>query len=76
MLKQQNMTQQEIVEWILSGRDNDIDKSVSEGCRYSREQLEAVNQYIDYIVGELTDPDLAYNTETGFFDYVGPVLPA
>lgn len=76
MLKQLNMTQQEIVEWILSGKDNDIDKSVSEGCRYSREQLEAVNDYIDYIVGVLTNPDLAYNNETGFFDCVGPELPA
>lgn len=71
----QTMTRAEIVSFIKSGRDNDIDESIERGCQYTREQLEAVNDYIDYIVDEFGDPNLWYNAESGYFDYVGPELP-
>lgn len=72
MLKYE-MTRQEIANFIKSCKKTDETK---DGCPYSKDQLKAVNDFIDYIVDELGDPNLAYNTETGFFDYIGPIIPS
>lgn len=65
------MSRQELANFIKSCKETDETK---DGCPYTKDQLNAVNDFIDYIVDELEDPNLAYNTETNHFEYVGPEL--
>ena len=67
MLKRNEMTREEIVAFL---KLNLPDKS-NKLSTYEEGMYDAVEHLID----EFSDPNLAYNTETGFFDYIGPELP-
>lgn len=66
MLKRNEMTRKEIVAFlklhIYDHQGND--------------HYEGSNDMLEHLIDEFGDPNLAYNTETGFFDYIGPELPA
>ena len=66
MLKQNEMTRKEIVEFLKLNFYKHPDNDFFEGA----------NDMLDHLIDEFSDPNLAYNTETGFFDYIGPELPA
>lgn len=76
MLKYE-LTRKELVDHLKSCIENveDSDKLKSHNCPYTTDQLNAVNDFIEYFVDTLNDPNLMYNTETNFFDYVGSTLP-
>ena len=70
MLKHDSMTRKEIAAFIEGSRIDPDDE-----IKMSPEQIKGWNLLLDYLIDEFSDKDLAYNTETGFFDYVGPYLP-
>ena len=65
------MTRQEVARFIASCKETKEDPD----CPYTKDQLTAVNDFIDYIVAELEDKELSYDTEKNYFIYTGPELP-
>jgi hypothetical protein len=66
MLKRNEMTRKEIVAFL---KLNIYDPQ-------GNAHYEGSNDMLEHLIDEFGDPNLAYNTETGFFDYIGPELPA
>ena len=71
MLKRDSMTREEIVAFF---KLNILDDYLYKSC-YSQDYADGVNDTLKHLIDEIGDPNLAYNTETGFFDYIGPILP-
>lgn len=71
MLKQDNFTREEIVSFL---KLNMLDEPMIKSC-FSKDFSDGVNYILEHLIDEFGDSNLAYNTETGFFDYIGPILP-
>jgi hypothetical protein len=72
MLKQDNFTREEIVAFLkLNIADSIQDRPYYAGDDF----VKGINHVLEHLIDEFSDPNLAYNTETGFFDYTGPILP-
>ena len=69
MLKQNEMTRKEIVAFLKLNMCKDSKLVIGEID-------DAVNDMLEHLIDEFGDPNLAYNTDTGYFDYIGPELPA
>ena len=63
------MTRKEIVEYLKLNKSH-----VSPD--YKSKSKEDIEDFLDYLIDEFSDNNLKYNSESGFFDYVGPELPA
>ena len=70
MLKRDELTRQEIVDFLWKNMPNMNDRG-------HLTEVEALAQIeiLEHLIDEFGDKNLAYNTDTGFFDYVGPWLP-
>lgn len=71
MLKRESMTREEIVAFL---KLNVLSDGMVNSC-FSKDFAEGINYILDHLIDEIGDPNLAYNTKTGFFDYIGPELP-
>lgn len=68
MLKRDEMTRKEIVAFLKLNLPDESDKL--------SEYVNGMYDMLDHLIDEFEDKNLAYNTETGYFDYIGPELPA
>ena len=65
------MTRQEVASFVEACKDTE-ERDIHP---YTKEQIKAVNDFIDYLVDELRDKNLFYDTESNYFVYTGPELP-
>ena len=72
MLKQTNFTREEIVAVL---KLNKLKHPLITASCISQDYVDGYNDILTNLIDEFSDPNLEYNTETGFFDCIGPILP-
>lgn len=70
MLKQTEMTREEIVTYLKLNLMSD-----RECNHFSEDYINGTNNIIEHLIDVFSDSNLAYNTDTGYFDYIGDLLP-
>lgn len=67
----QTITRKEIVEFLVKNALTDGNYS-----HLSVDMQTGYNFLLEHLIDEFGDNNLRFNSSTGFFDYVGPELPA